>query len=93
MVHDRVWYGFKGNGIAALSLLIDVRPHHRGDVCLDKIVLLLALRFLQQRSNEFNSRAVTYETQKFTMLRAVTVSCGLPMASAPAQTPGSGPSE
>lgn len=25
-VHDRVWYGFKDNAIAALSLLMDARP-------------------------------------------------------------------
>lgn len=62
------------------------------DICLDSILFLLALRCLKQRNNEFSSRAAM-TCEIFTMLRAMTVSHGLPMASAPAQTPGRSPTE
>lgn len=85
----------KAHDRAAVSLMINANTLPTAIyvyICLDSILLLLALWCLKQRNNEFSSRAAM-TCEIFTMLRAMTVSHGLPMASAPAQTLGRSPFE
>lgn len=89
LYYSLVW--FQDYDIASLTLLIDTFTVCLCNICMDRILLPQALRCLRQKTNEFNSRSVMYEM--FTMLGAMAVSRGLPMASALVQAPGSKPSE
>lgn len=68
----------------------ETTPPTSAALCLDRITWIPARCCLTQRSNEYNSRAVTCES--VTTLRATTLTRALPMASAPAPAPGNRPS-